>query len=200
MLRLLGQARETARTLTDDELRNGGEIRGVHQDPLTYILVGLQQRYGQFGDESRLAAMVEYQAFERRQGEGINQLLDRYDVVRARAENEGNFVQSTEGCAMTLLKCTNCNPQQFIQYLHPFGGRLPHNEWELRELQANMRRIGHILEHTPNNIGQSLNNPRQARVGAYPTTQATRDAFEESTNSLSLLYTSGKDMELGDVL
>ena len=43
-------------------------------------------------------------------------------------------------------------------------------------MQANMRRVGRILEHSPNNIAQSLLQPRQAKPGAYLADE-TADAF-----------------------
>eukprot|EP00969_Alexandrium_andersonii_P043488 1906752-Alexandrium_andersonii.AAC.1 len=54
-----------------------------------------------------------------------------------------------------------------IQFLQPFQGRLPTTEQEFITLQSHMRRIGHILEHSPNNLGQLLRGNRQARTGEY---------------------------------
>ncbi len=159
IMRLTGHAWESARTLTRNEINNGGVLQGRRLDPVSFLMAGLAQRYAQLGDESRLAAMVEFQSFQRLQGEGINQLLDRYSIVRHRAEIEGNFVMSVEACCLQLLRCMHLSPQQFLQYLQPFGGRLPFNEDEFMELQSHMRRIGHIVENAPNNIAQSLNNP-----------------------------------------
>ena len=125
VLRPSGQAKETARTLTHAELMNGGVILGRRLDPVTYILVGLAMRYTQLGDESCLAALVEFQAFQRNRGQSINQLLDSFDIVRRRAEEKGNFVQSVEASAPQLLRCCHLRTQQFLTYLAPFGGRLP---------------------------------------------------------------------------
>ena len=86
VLRLTGQAREAARTLTPEEMQHGGIVRGRFVDPISYIMTGLSSRYSQLGDESRLAAMMEFQAFQRYQGENIDALLDRFDLVRRREE------------------------------------------------------------------------------------------------------------------
>eukprot|EP00969_Alexandrium_andersonii_P172938 7644974-Alexandrium_andersonii.AAC.1 len=34
-------------------------------------------------------------------------------------------------------------------------------------MTSHMRRVGHILEHSPNNLGQLLRGCRQARPGEY---------------------------------
>eukprot|EP00969_Alexandrium_andersonii_P023945 1045140-Alexandrium_andersonii.AAC.1 len=54
-----------------------------------------------------------------------------------------------------------------IQFLQPCQGRLPTTEQKFLLLQSHMRRIGHILEHSPNNLGQLLRGNRQARPGEY---------------------------------
>ena len=41
------------------------------------------------------------------------------------------------------------------------------HEVQFRELTTALRRVGHIVEHTPNNIAQSLHSNRQARPGQY---------------------------------
>eukprot|EP00969_Alexandrium_andersonii_P153764 6798911-Alexandrium_andersonii.AAC.1 len=56
-----------------------------------------------------------------------------------------------------------------IQFLQPFQGRLPTTEAEFQIMTSHMRRIGHILEHSPNNLGQLLRGSRQARPGEYLT-------------------------------
>ena len=183
VLRLTGQARESVRTLNQAQIERGGPVNGVHLDPVSFILSGLQNRYAQLSDETRLAAMVEYQAFARYPNEGINQVLDRFDIVRTRAESEGHYVQNVEACALQLLRCCHTNTQQLLTYTQPFGGRLPATEDEFREMQSHMRRLGHILEHAPNNLAQSLHGGRQARPGAYfgMDPSAAQGAFE--TNS-----------------
>eukprot|EP00969_Alexandrium_andersonii_P144527 6391139-Alexandrium_andersonii.AAC.1 len=54
-----------------------------------------------------------------------------------------------------------------IQFLQPFQARLPTTEQEFWVLQSHMRRVGHILEHSPNNLGRLLKGNRQARPGEY---------------------------------
>ena len=54
------------------ELASGGAIHGVQYDPVVCIVVGLQQRFAQLDDESRLVAMTQRLAFQRGTGTGIN--------------------------------------------------------------------------------------------------------------------------------
>ncbi len=70
-----------------NEINNGGVLQGRRLDPVSFLMAGLAQRYAQLGDESRLAAMVEFPSFQRLQGEGINQLLDRYSIVLTQSGN-----------------------------------------------------------------------------------------------------------------
>ena len=81
-------------------MMHGGVLNGVSVDPVTFLLGTLPARYSALEEESRLAAMTEMLGFQRRQGENINSLLARYDTVRQRANTEGQFVMSVEGCAL----------------------------------------------------------------------------------------------------
>eukprot|EP00969_Alexandrium_andersonii_P054334 2391292-Alexandrium_andersonii.AAC.1 len=54
-----------------------------------------------------------------------------------------------------------------IQFLQPFQDRLPTTGQDFLVLQSHMRSIGHIREHSPNNLGQLLRGNRQARPGEY---------------------------------
>ena len=114
IMRLTGAAKHSTRTLSPDEIYNGGVVRGRRLEPIGYILAGLSMRYAQLGDETRLAAMIEYQNFHRKQNETINAFLDRYDTVRYRGETEGNFVQSIEACALQMLRCLHLSTKQIM--------------------------------------------------------------------------------------
>ena len=168
---LTGAAREITRTVTGPEIMNGGIHNGVAYDPVGYIIAGLRSRFGQLDEETRMSAMNEMLAFARRPGENINMILSRYDLVRGRARNEGQFVMAVEGCAMQLLRACGTNPTQMMQLLQPLNYRLPNSEEEFTMMRDTMRRIGHVLEHSPNNIGQGLHGPTQARPGEYLTYQ-----------------------------
>ena len=163
ILRLSGAAKDLARTLTPHEIIHGGMVDGNQLDPLSYLVVGLHSRFAPLGEETRLLAMTELLSFSRRNGEGINQVLARYEIVRQRARTEGLFVMSTEGCALQLLRACGVSTNQMMQLLQPFQTNLPSNEQELNALFASMRRMGHIAENTPGNIGATLH----ARSGRH---------------------------------
>ena len=127
----------------------------------------MRGRFGQLDEETRLAAMTEMLAFTRHPNESINMVLSRYDLVRGRARDEGNFVMSVEGAALQLLRACHVNPSQLRTLLQPLNNNLPRTEAEFRQLQDRMRRIYHVQERAPNNIAQSLHGNREARQGAY---------------------------------
>ena len=161
ILRLSGAAKDLARTLTPNEILNGGRSDGgVQLDPLSYLVLGLHARFAPLGEETRLQAMTDLLSFGRRNGEGTNQVLTRYEIVRQRARTEGFFVMSTEGCALQLLRACGVSTNQMMQLLQPFNTNLPANEQQLNTLFDSMRRMGHILESTLGNIGATLHGSR----------------------------------------
>ena len=97
---------------------------------------------------------------------------------------------SIEGCALQLLRACQVNSAQLIQFLQPYGNRLPTTEAQFRELQSSLRRVGHIVEHAPSNIASSLHGDRQARPGQYLAQEA---AYNTNSPSISQLYTDGYD-------
>ena len=94
--------------------------------------------------------------FGRRSGERVDELVSRFDTLRHRARTQGGFEMSVPGYSMALLRACGVNNEQLLQVLAPIGGRLPTNEGELNQMQAYLRRMGHILEAFPNNIAQTL--------------------------------------------
>jgi hypothetical protein len=113
---------------------NGGVINGIHLDPVTYIVAGLHRNFANLDEETRLAAVTEFLAFQRRQVENTNTLIARYELVRNRARNEGNFDMGAEGNSLTILRATNQSVEQLEHLLRPTNGSLPHTEDEFREL------------------------------------------------------------------
>ena len=66
IMRLGGAASELARTMTPQEIFQGGVVNGVQLDPVSYIIHGLHARFAQLGEESRLLTMTELMSFQRR--------------------------------------------------------------------------------------------------------------------------------------
>ena len=104
--------------------------------------------------------MTDLLSFGRRNGEGISQVLTRYEIVRQRARTEGFFVVSAEGWALQLLRACGVSTNQMMQLLQPFNTNLTANEQQLNALFASVRRMGHITEDTQGNIGATLHGPR----------------------------------------
>ena len=161
ILRLSGAAKDLARTRVPNEVLNEGvSPSGVQLDPLSYLVVGLHARFAPLGDETRLQTMADLLSFGRRNGEGINQALTRYGIVRQRARTEGLFVMSAEGCALQLRRACGVSTNQMMQVLQPFNTNLPANEQQLNAFFASMRRVGHITDNTLGNIGATLHESR----------------------------------------
>ena len=104
--------------------------------------------------------MTDLLSFGRRNGEGINQVLTRYEIVRQWARTEGFFAMSTEGCAFQLFRACGVSTNQMMQLLQPFNTNLPAHEQQLNALFASMGRMGHITENTPGNISAALHGSR----------------------------------------
>ena len=151
-----GAARELARSLTPAEVYQGGVVNGVQLDPVSYLLHGLSSRFGPLDEESRLRATQDLLSFARRQGETVDTLISRFELVRSRARTEGGGVVSVESAALILLRACGVSSEQFQTLTQPFGLRLPGNDAEFAQLQHHMRRMGHIVERFPNNIAAGL--------------------------------------------
>ena len=151
-----GAARELARNLSPAEVYHGGIVNGVQLDPVSYLLHGLSARFGPLDEESRLRATQDLLSFSRRQGETVDTLISRFELVRSRARNEGGGVLSVETAALILLRACGVSSDQFQTLTQPFGLRLPNNDAEFAQMGHHLRRMGHIVERFPNNIASGL--------------------------------------------
>jgi hypothetical protein len=142
---------------------NGGIINGQQVDGVSYVLGILGDRYAQLGEETRLKTVTDLMTFHRRGNERIEELLTRFEILRQRASGEATMTMSIEGLSWLLLRACHVNDQQLLQLLADFRGRFPTNEVEMRTLYTSLRRMGHILERSTNNIATQLRVPH---VGA----------------------------------
>ena len=131
-------------------------MNGVQLDPVSYLLHGLSARFGPLDEESRLRATQDLLSFSRRQGETVDTLISRFELVRSRARNEGGGVLSVETAALILLRACGVSSDQFQTLTQPFGLRLPNSDAEFAQMGHHLRRMGHIVERFPNNIASGL--------------------------------------------
>ena len=66
---------------------------------------------------------------------------------------------SMSGYSMSLLRACGVNNEQRLQVLAPIGGRLPQNDQEFHQVQAYLRRMGHILEAFPYSVANAMGRP-----------------------------------------
>ena len=157
ILQLVGAARDLARNLNYQERTTGGVINGQQVDPVTYLLSHLATHFAPLGEESRLSAISELMQFSRNSNEPIDSMLARFLTLRFRASQGGNGVaMSWEGYSWLLLRACGINQHQLLNVLQPYQGRFPSTEAEFNAMQLTLRRMGHILEHTPGNIASQL--------------------------------------------
>ena len=147
-----GTARIIGRQMSTHEIMNGGQINGMHVDPVSYIVLALHMQFGQLQTENQLIAMTEFFAFERRNNESINEVLARYDIVRHRAAEEGDFQMDVTGCCLQLFRALHIETPRIVQLLRPFGGTFPQNEEQFQQMLSQLRVEGRILENIPGNI------------------------------------------------
>jgi hypothetical protein len=181
ILQLGGAARDLARNLTYQEITQGGMIGGQQVDPVTFLLTHLATSFAPLGEEARLAAISELMQFHRQPGEQIDGMLSRFMTLRHRAAQGGaGMIVSWEGYNWLLLRACGVNQNQLLNVLQPFQGRFPGTEAEFGAMQLTLRRMGHILEHTPLNIASQLRMAptRSFFAGAGEETQAQQDPWQ----------------------
>ena len=109
----------------------------------------LSERFAQLGEESRLAAVTELMGFARQGQERIDGLITRFDTVRQRANQEGQLTMSIQGITWILLRACQVNDTQLMSLLQPFNGIFPSTPEQYTQLCTLLRRMGHIIEHSP---------------------------------------------------
>ncbi|CAE8619736.1 unnamed protein product [Polarella glacialis] len=169
ILQLRGGAEELARGLPPQAIVAGGLINGVQADPMTFLMHSLSERYAQLGEETRLSAIAELMTFQRNGHERIDDLITRFDIIRQRANDQGQMALSVQGLTWILLRACQVNDTQLTQLLAPMQGLFPGTEAEYSQLRIILRRMGHIIERSPGNIAQQLHgrNHNQQQSQAF---------------------------------
>ena len=66
---------------------------------------------------------------------------------------------SWEGYSLLLLRACGVSPPMLVQILHQYAGRFPNTEAESTAMEVTLRRMGHILENSPMNVGSRVRPP-----------------------------------------
>eukprot|EP00971_Amphidinium_carterae_P191460 3798994-Amphidinium_carterae.3 len=154
-----------ARELSPQEIMYGGLVQGVHLDPVSYLLNALQQRFAPLSEETRLRATSSLLQFQRQNNESVDSLLSRFELVRMRASAEGGGTLGVEPASLILLRAVGVSQHQYLNLIQPFGNRLPQSEQELSQMCHAIRRLGHVIESFPNNIGASFRGQGSSSQG-----------------------------------
>ena len=153
---LQGSGRDFARNLPPMTLIQGGRINGVDTDPLTYLMYQLSARFARLGEEVRIGSIGELMTFARQPHERIDLLLQRFESLRIRAQEQGGLALSVPGISWLLIRAIGVTETQLMTLLAPFQGTLPANEAQFEDLKAALRRMGHIIEGAPGNLASVI--------------------------------------------
>ena len=151
-LALGGLAKQMAKEIPIDTLRDGmvmdiGDGNGMVLHPgIPVRLRALARRFHPLNVEERIRAIMSMVAFRRQPGEQIDTFLDRFDLLRHRAQSIGSVNIGGTGFAWMILNALHIHPAQWALILSPTGGSLPANEDQLSEMIAFVKRQGHLFE------------------------------------------------------
>ena len=161
VLQLFGVAREIADQLDDQTLQYGTTTPDAdgHMVQLSGIAVslrGLFRKLAPLGYENGSRAIYNLLSFRRQPNEAVDIALSRFDIVRLRAQNEGQFELPPTSAAYMLLTSFGIPPLTWSTFLVPTQCNLPVTDQQLTDMQEYIRRQSHLLEHgSIANIGNS---------------------------------------------
>ena len=153
---LKGAASEIAQEIPPDVVIRGGTINGVAVDPVTYVMHLLAERYAQLGEEAHLTVMNEIMTFHRNSGEKTDDLIHRFEILRVRASQQAGMQMPVNAYTWLLLKAVGINNNQLISLIEPYGGRLPTTNANYQDMLKKLRRMSHIIEGAPGNLGSHI--------------------------------------------
>ena len=119
--RLTGMARECVDEWPPQILIQGGLINGVQVPPMAFLMHSLPERWGQLGEEERTQAVQQLMSFGRIEGERIDDLLTRFDILRNRAQLAGQLMIGFEGLSFLLLRACRVTDMQLQMLLEHYN-------------------------------------------------------------------------------
>ena len=181
--RLGGVARNLVRQIPPHILRGGrnevqpdGNVQ--HRTGLEVILRGLARRYGEADVEASIRAIVELLAFRRLPREPIDDALGRFEILKARAEELGDFAIGVGGLAWMLLTQLAVPKHMWPVLLFPNNGRLPSDAAAFAAMLEQIKTQCHMLEHThagPRTLEEGWHRPGE--TGHFWYEDASDDPF-----------------------
>ena len=146
-LQITGAAREIVREIPPQHLRDGvQDPQQGHIPGLMLLARALTDRYGPLESEVATRAISELVTFTRMQGESVDALLVRFEVLRVRAQQRGGLGINAQGLSWMLLNALRLPPEMWDRLLLANQGILPQDEQQLAALCNRIRRTGHLLE------------------------------------------------------
>ena len=116
LMSLRGGAEEFARLYPPAAITGGGIVNGVQVDSMTFLMHTLSERFSQLGEETRMQSMTDLMNFRREGREPIDALIRRFDILRQRANAQGQLTLSIQGLVWLLLRACEVDDTQLMQF------------------------------------------------------------------------------------
>ena len=152
LMRLGGLAREFAHELNSADIQNGalvdwGDGAGPVPTNAVHVLIySLSKRFEELAVETSIRSINGLWNFSKRQGEAIDMCLSRFEILKKRAGERGQFGLGITGEAWLLVRSLHIPPQSWGQLLAPSGGTLPTTDEQYRSMLTLIRRTYHLYE------------------------------------------------------
>ena len=159
--RLGGVARSYARDVDPEILRNGRfqldnmgqQIFDLQGNPvvvsgLELLLNGLARKFGAREFETSVSSVIELLTFRRTPREPIDDCLGRFELIRKRANEHGDFQMGVGGLSWMLLHQLGIHKMHWPLLLTAHQGRFPRDEPGFEALLTQIRDQCHLLERS----------------------------------------------------
>lgn len=137
-----------------------------------------------------MTAMTDLMNFRREGSEHIDDLITRFDILRQRANAQGQLVVSIQGLVWIPLRACEVNDTQLMQVLAPTHGLLPATNLEYDHMKLLLRRMGHIIEGSPLNLAAQLRRQHPSTRHGAPTYLANEVPAEQAGNPWAAAFAS----------
>ena len=84
-------------------------------------------------------------------------------LAQSETARDGNMQINATQAATRIIRSVGVNEEQLLRLLEPTNGVLPTTDAQLQDLMLRIRRMGHVLENSHNNIASRLNPRRDTR-------------------------------------